>query len=538
MTTRSSNTSIPTETFLLPGQQQFCVQPWEIARLPRGQVPLRLPPAPRPGNALDDSNLRADPFEGLEIGACQVIRRLSPGSVKMLLALREDPQEGAALAVLQRIDLPEANAREIAEHAQSARRFRHPNLGRIFDCEVADEGIFWVSEYTSGATLAELAAACTKLGKGLPVGLALGVIYEAALALGELHVPTAFSHGLISDQSVAISFDGTARLQDVGLFKCIARQNSWVEVLASIGPYLAPEQILKGYPPDPKCDVYSLAAVLYESLSGQKLARASNYDDRVKKHLNSNFVPPSSLNVSLGKQLDEVVGKALNADRSKRYPTSLEFAKELKQAASAFMWRAELRAEFVGKLFEVRKRHEQVLLAGCAPKRSLTSPALAMPAIVPPPPPSPFRIVVGVPIDVAPAAVPHLTAKLKRAKAAPRRHRKDTRPLGLTLLASALAWVAWGGVVPPDLDRVARDFLVPPPPAFVVEFAPPAPEPPPPASAVTSLACIEEPSAPATTGAEVAKPAAKPSPRAVKRKHVVDALPSAPWLTPRGRKNH
>ena len=282
---------------MLPGQQQFTVQPWEIADLPRAQVQGRVPPAPKPGHALDASQLAADPFAGVEIGACQVIRRLTPNSAKTLLAVREDPAEGASLVVLRRIELPEEQAREIIDHAESSRRFRHPNLGRVFNPEVSDEGIFWVSEYTSGATLAELFDVCKKLGKGLPIGLVLVVIHEAALALGELHVPTAVSHGLICDQSVAISFDGTARLADVGLFKCIARQNSWAEVLETTGPYLAPEQILKGYPPDAKCDVYALAVVLYECLSGQRLARASNYDERVKKHLQSNFLPASSLNV-------------------------------------------------------------------------------------------------------------------------------------------------------------------------------------------------------------------------------------------------
>ena len=544
MTTRSSETRVPTETFLLPGQQQFCVKPWEIADLGRAdQVKIRVPPAPRSGNALDDSQLAADPCAGLEIGACQVIRRLSPGSVKTLLAVREDPREGSALVVLRRLELPDHLAREIAEHAQSSRRFRHPNLARVFNTEVSDEGIFWVSEHTSGATLAELFDACKKLGKGLPVGLALGVIHEAAMALGELHVPTSTSHGLICDQSVAISFDGTARLADVGVFKCVARQNSWTEVLETIGPYLAPEQILNGYPPDPKCDVYSLAAVLYEALSGQKLPRANNHDDRLKKQAQANFLPASRLNVSLGKQLDEVLAKALSADRAARYPSSLEFAKALKNAASAFIWRPELRAEFIGKLFETRKRREQVLLAGCAPKRSLTSPALAMPAIVIPPP-SPVRVQTRPPPPPppTPVAVPRaISRQRQQRKAVSKRRSVNLRPLCLTLVASALAWVAFSGVLPTDLDEAIRNYGVPPPPAFVAAVPlPPAPAAP---QVSAGLACSSEEPASVSQAPEVVaradKPAvaARPLARAVKRKKAADDLPSAPWLTaPRSRK--
>jgi hypothetical protein len=533
LTTRSGEHRIPTESFLLPGQQGFCVKPWEIANLPRASTAARVPPPPSRGNTLDDdAALPGDPCAGWEIGPCEIIRRLSPGSVKVLLAIRDDAREGSTLVVLRRIDLPDGLAQEIQTHAEWAWRFRHPNLSRVFKCEASDEGIFWVSERTSGATLAELGEACRKLGKGLPVGLALSAIHEAALGLGELHVPSGFSHGLISDHSVAVAFDGTTRLQDVGMFKCIARQNSWGEVLETVGPYLAPEQILSGHMPDAKCDVYSLGAVLYECLSGQRLARTSSFDERVKKQANATYVPPSSLNVSLTKELDEVVARAMNPDRAQRYEDSLEFAHALKTAASSFMWRSELRADFVAKLFPMRKSREQVLLERCAPKRSLTSPELKMPVIVPPALP-PLR---PVPLRVAPGSegATVVRPKMAVAKVAPRAP-GQTRALLLTLAASALAWVAWSGVVPTDYEA----FVAPPPAPFVAA-AVIAPLPPPPVvlpEIAAPLMCVDE------TPAQVVAPAAeaveapvvlkavRKSVRSVKRKKASEEIPDAPWLT-------
>lgn len=520
LTTRSGEQRIPTESFLLPGQAQFCVQPWEIANLPRASTAAR--PLPPKGNTLDDdAGLAGDPCAGWEIGACEIIRRLSPGSVKVLLALRHD-REGSTLVTLRRIDVADALAQEIQTHAEWAWRFRHPHLSRVFKCEASDEGIFWVSERTSGATFSELGEACRKLGKGLPVGLALSAIYEAALALGELHVPSGFSHGLISDQSVAVAFDGTTRLQDVGMFKCIARQNSWGEVLETVGPYLAPEQILSGRMPDAKCDVFSLGAVLYECLSGQRLPRTTSFDERVKKQVNVTWVPPSSLNVSLSKELDAVVARAMSPDRAQRYADSIEFAQALKTAASSFMWRSELRADFVGKLFPTRKRREQALLEGCAPRRSLTSPELQMPVVAAPPLP-PIRV---VPVRVAAP----LAVVVKRAVAAPVPVRRThARALLLALVASALAWVAWSGAVPSDLSRIGE----PPVPVNVVApvvIVPPAPVPEP----VAGLVCEAPPEAVAV--AEVPAVAAKVSKkpvRSVKRKRAAEELPDAPWLTPR-----
>ncbi len=527
---------MPTESFLLPGQQQFCVKPWEIANLPRASLALPRAPSSK-GNALDDeAALADDPCAGAEVGACEIIRRLSPGSVKVLLALRHDPREGSTLVILRRLNLPEGLAKEIQTHAEWAWRFRHPNLSRVFKCEASDEGIFWVSERTCGATLAELTAACRKLGKGLPVGLALATIHEAALGLGELHVPSGFSHGLLSDQSVAVAFDGTTRLEDVGMFKCIARQNSWGEVLEAVGPYLAPEQVLDGHMPDAKCDVFSLGAVLYECLAGQPLARTATFDERVKKQASVTWVPPSSLNVSLSKELDAVVACAMNPDRSKRYPDSIAFAHALNTAASSFMWRSELRADFIAKLFPNRKRREQGLLEGCAPKRSLTSPELRMPVTPPASPVAqlpPLRVPLAR-IALAKVSVPKrvkeavAVAKVKRPKS------RSTRGLWLTLVASALAWVAFSGEVPTDYEQLL---------ALPLAVAPPSPPPPTfrpqatPAEVIATLMSFSD--APAEVAAgddETLEPKAlaqapKKTVRPVKRKRAAEQLPDAPWLT-------
>jgi hypothetical protein len=545
LTTRSGENRIPTETFLLPGQEKFCVQPWEIADLPKPQVHVRPPPPPpEAGNTLDAALLEADPCAGWELGSCQIIRRLSPGSVRSLLATRDDPREGLALVVLRQIDLPDISADEIETHAKWAARFRHPFLGRVYNCEISDEGTFWVSERTSGATIAELTAACKKSGKGLPVGLVLSAIHEAAMGLGDLHVPNGFAHGLISDQSIAISFDGTTRLHDVGMFRCIARQSSWGEVMEAVGPYLAPEQVLDGHAADPKCDVYSLAAVLYECLSGLKLARVSNFDERVKTHLsNSAFVAPSSLNVSLGKQLDEVVAKALSPHRAQRYATAIEFANALKAATSGFMWRCELRAEFIGKLFETRKRREQVLLEGCAPRRRLTAPSLPAVATLPPPlPPAPVRM----PVAVTGASAPRPASPVALARAP----RPSVRPLAMTLIAAAMAWVAWGGVVPTDLDAIesvgAQLGLIEKPAAVI---AVPAPALRLAADPVVQEECAEKSTAPLLASLEPQQeqqplPAgrvmakASKAVRAAKRKRAADDLPAAPWLAaPKSRRN-
>lgn len=302
-----------------------------------------------------------------EIGRCQVIRP-SDEKARTLLALRHDSTNGGVLVAMRRIDAP-----DVRTHAQWAARFSHPNLARVFECEVAEEGAYWVTELTSGATLAEVAAVMRKVGQAVPFGLTLAVVQDAARAVAELH-GAGCAHGLISHQSVAVSFEGTARLLDTGLFRCLGQGASWLEVREAMGPYFAPEQLVEGRLPDAKTDVFSLGVVLYEGLTGEKVRRAKTFDEQVKMVKAGTLVPPSRLNVAIGPALDEVIQRALSADRSKRYANARELVSALSEAASAFMWRRDLRAQFLARHFAVRKQQDEALRESASriPRRKST----------------------------------------------------------------------------------------------------------------------------------------------------------------------
>ena len=130
----STETRIPTQTFLLPGQQ-FCIgMPWERADLPAAGVPALPKKLAQAKLTLRDEKERADPCEGWELGACRVLRRLSDDSARTLLAVRTDETNGPELVVMRRLELPEVFAREARNHAEWAARYARqpfPTLYRI-----------------------------------------------------------------------------------------------------------------------------------------------------------------------------------------------------------------------------------------------------------------------------------------------------------------------------------------------------------------------------------------------------------------------
>ena len=522
----STETRIPTETFLLPGQK-FCIGlPWEREGLPAGG----LAPAPQLVPAkltLRDEREKADPFAGFVLGKCTVVRRLSEGAARTLLAVRADEVDGQTLVVLRRLELPEVLALEARNHAEWAQRFVHPNLARVFDCELGDEGAFWVTELASGATLAELAALMRRQGQAVPLGLTLSVVLETARALAELHGAGA-AHGMVRDQSVAVNLDGSARLLDTGLFRCLAQGPTWLEARELMGPYFAPEQLLEGRLPDPKSDVYSLGVVLYEGLTGELVRRGKSFEQQVKLAQAGSLVPASRLNVAVGPALDEVLRQALSADRSKRFPTARAFADALSEAASAFMWRRELRGQFIARHFEERRRQDEAL------KELLAR----TPPPAPRPPTQDLAPVVAAPVvrlhhraPPLPLALPKERAPRAEVKRAPRR--SFAAPLAL-LLGAALG--GFGGVA----LQPAPVVPAPSPPVVTVAAAPPAEV----VAAETQVEPVTlEPAPPVTDGLSSREEAQQaplaPAPaRKVKRsvRRAKDAAPMPPWLMKRSRR--
>jgi len=158
----------------------------------------------------------------------------------------------------------ESFLRRFWAEAQAAAALSHPHLLAVFDWS-DDDSPYLVTEYLSGGSLRALLDA----GHRLTPAQALVVGLEAARALDHAH-RRGFVHRDIKPANLLFGSDGRLRIADFGLAKAIA-EAGWTEPTGSVlgtARYASPEQA-RGESLDGRSDVYSLALVLVESVTGQ-----------------------------------------------------------------------------------------------------------------------------------------------------------------------------------------------------------------------------------------------------------------------------
>lgn len=187
-------------------------------------------------------------------------------------------------------------------------------VARIYDQGFAGEDPYIAMEYLPGGTLA------VKMHEGLGSRDAIRIAAQVARALDAIH-SLGVVHRDLKPQNIMFRADGRAVLVDFGLAREFAKASDITrvgEVLAT-PRYISPEQCL-GLPADPRSDLYSLGAILYEMLAGQPPFAASNNAQLVLHHLHT---PPPRLPARLA-GYQPVLDRLLAKKPEERFQTARE----------------------------------------------------------------------------------------------------------------------------------------------------------------------------------------------------------------------
>jgi len=200
-------------------------------------------------------------------GRYRVVGELGSGGMASVL-LCDDERLGRRVAVKRlHAASPGEMEQRFAREARLGASLNHPNLVAVYDTATDAEGVLIVMEYVEGESLAKalrrgpleperVAAMASELGDALDHAHAHGVV-----------------HRDVKPANVLLRKDGAAKLADLGIATAAdLTRITRTGILMGTAVYMAPEQ-LDGGKAGPAADVYALAAVCFEALTG-RMARS------------------------------------------------------------------------------------------------------------------------------------------------------------------------------------------------------------------------------------------------------------------------
>jgi serine/threonine protein kinase len=268
-----------------------------------------------------------------QIGRYRIQDELGRGATGVVYRA-QDPAIGRVIAIktIRLSDFTDETERErlrerLFREAQSAGVLSHPNIVTIYD--IAEEnGLAYIfMEFVDGPPLEKILNGGTSIGKDA----LLGIFRQTGVALDYAH-KKGIVHRDIKPANILIH-DGTAKITDFGVAKILSQQMTQSGVMMGTPNYMSPEQV-QGHGVDGRADQFSLAVIVYETLTGEKPFVADHLPSLLYRIVREDPVPPQRLNPSLAPQVEMVLRKALAKNASERYPYCSDFVEALAAALS------------------------------------------------------------------------------------------------------------------------------------------------------------------------------------------------------------
>ncbi len=270
-------------------------------------------------------------------GRYEVVAELGRGAMGVVYKAR-DPQIERMVAVKtvslwgQQPDEEKEFRLRFMHEAQAAGRLHHPGIVAIFDVGENPENHdpYIVLEYVDGQPLNRILAREKKLSPAK----ALQLTEEIAEALDYAHAQ-GVTHRDIKPGNILVTQDGHAKISDFGIAKLNLAHFTVPGRVLGTPAYMAPEQ-LNGEGVDGRSDLFSLGVILYAMVTGHSPFQGDSATTVSFKVANREPVAASALDLSLPRELDEVIARAMAKDRKQRYQRGSEFAEDVRQLQPFF----------------------------------------------------------------------------------------------------------------------------------------------------------------------------------------------------------
>lgn len=205
-------------------------------------------------------------------GRYRLERRLGEGGMGVVYLAADQEVQGETFAVkLLKSEIRE-NPESLALLREEVRRTRalpHPNIVGVYSLNTDNSNVYMLMEYLEGKSLDALID--EDFGRGMPFERAWPLIQDIGAALAFAHDHSVI-HSDLKPSNVFVTTGGKVKIVDFGIARAArGRRRGTVDpaALGALTPAYASCEMLEGLEPDTRDDIYQLACVFYEMLSGK-----------------------------------------------------------------------------------------------------------------------------------------------------------------------------------------------------------------------------------------------------------------------------
>jgi serine/threonine-protein kinase len=269
------------------------------------------------------------------IGRCRVLSRIATGGMAIVYKVMHEELEVVRAVKILKPDSSQEWRDRLRTEAKISAHLHHPNIVQIYNVDVwRDELPYIEMEYVDGPSLEGLIATHGRLP--VPFAVALTTVVCTALYFAQNRgfrlygkVYSGLVHRDIKPANILMTSSGIVKLADFGIAQPgnVSLHTVGSHVLGTYA-YLSPEQ-LGGNRLDQRSDLYSLALVLYEMVTGHKAFPQKVIGELVQSKLQGAIRPAASLAPDLPDQLAVILARALALKKEDRFGSANEMAQAL-----------------------------------------------------------------------------------------------------------------------------------------------------------------------------------------------------------------
>lgn len=337
---------------------------------------------------------------GQKLGRYTLLTPVGQGGMARVWAARQVGMRGFQRIVAIKTIMPDLAAdpefeRMFLDEARIASAVHHPNVCEIVDLGEEGKTLFLAMEWVEGVSLLSLFKARPHMP--LPDPVAVRIIADACAGLHAAHELRDETgqlirvvHRDVSPHNILVSQEGHVKVADFGVAKAMGLEHAPTTAgqLKGKVAYMSPEQAVGETVVDRRSDIFSLGAVLYEAITGQRAWTGANDVARLQNLLAGNIIPARQVRPDIPQDLEAILAYSLATDPNRRFQTAEQMRMALEQflvARNIIVSPSDIAAlvrSYAGKEIEERRariRHASTVLSEDAanfssqPSASLTA---------------------------------------------------------------------------------------------------------------------------------------------------------------------